>query len=539
MNTHTAVDQQIAADYDNVPYTSHAFHYAGPRHLRATAFLYGIDTVPLEHARVLELGCASGGNLLPFAAAYPDAQVVGVDLSSVQVDEGLRVVSELGLKNVQLHAMSLADITPDFGEFDYIIAHGVLSWVPPEVKAAILRICRENLAPNGLAYISYNTYPGWKANDVLRDAMMLNTYGAADDADRLARGKAMLLLLSQGMARSNPMASALSQAVAGLERYSDYYLTHEYLEAFNTPCYLVEFVSAAQDVGLAYVGDAESQTELPTLYGQNVQLHLSLTAIGQPKAMRQQFLDFAIGRSFRKSMLVHAESASSILDLPDPSRLAQLRFAGMYVQVNNSEASAAGQTVLRNQAANELTTNDPMVLATTEALSAAWPGSLPFADIVAMVKSCAPEPISDEAAIVSAQEAVSSLYRIGMVHLAREPLPNESGRAEGLPNIDPAFLKVLRMRERGKTMTGGFNLWHENVNLTLREAEGFVLQFLNGQHSVRQLRALLCDAWTQGKVSAIDGKSLRGKRNLDGAAQNALRALLELLRYRGVLSGSI
>jgi methyltransferase-like protein len=373
----------------------------------------------------------------------------------------------------------------------------------------------------------------------LRDAMMLNTVGASDDGERLARGKAMLSLLSQGVASSNPMASALTQAVAGLERYSDYYLTHEYLEAFNTPCYLVEFLSAAQDAGLVYVGDAESQSEVAALYGQNVQLNLSLTAIGQPKAMRQQFLDFAVGRSFRKSLLVPAELASFILDLPDQNRLAQLRFAGMYAHVNNAEAAAAGQTVLCNQTGGELTTNDPLVLATTEALSTAWPASVPFSDIVAAVKARCVEPISEETAHADALAAVHSLCRIGMVHLAREPLPNEAAFTEGLPSVDLAFLKVHSMRLQGRTMTGGFNLWHENVNLTLREAEMLVLPFLDGQHSLRQLRTLLCEAWTQGKVSSIDGKSLRGQRNLETAAQIALRVLLDLLRKRGVLSGGI
>lgn len=78
------------------------------------------------------------GNLLPFALAYPQAHIVGVELSSVQVNQGLEVVQALGVQNLHLHAMSLTDITPEFRQFDSIIAHGVFSWVPPEVREAML-----------------------------------------------------------------------------------------------------------------------------------------------------------------------------------------------------------------------------------------------------------------------------------------------------------------------------------------------------------------------------------------------------------------
>ena len=132
-----ARNEQIAAHYDAQPYDSNAFYYSSPAHLRAAAYLYGIDTPPVANARVLELGCAAGGNLLPFACMYPNATAVGVDLSEVQVNQGKELIERMGLTNLQLHAMSITDITPEFGIFDYIIVHGVFSWVPPEVRDAI------------------------------------------------------------------------------------------------------------------------------------------------------------------------------------------------------------------------------------------------------------------------------------------------------------------------------------------------------------------------------------------------------------------
>lgn len=176
------LNQAISNAYDETPYVSNAISHSAPGQLRAVAHLFGHAAPPLNQARVLEIGCAAGGNLLPFAAAHPDAKIVGVDLSSAQVSEGRQVIERLGLRNIELLAMSLTDITPDFGQFDYIITHGVYSWIPAEVREGLMRVCRENLAPAGVAYISYNTYPGWKVSEVVRDALVLGTFGASTSA---------------------------------------------------------------------------------------------------------------------------------------------------------------------------------------------------------------------------------------------------------------------------------------------------------------------------------------------------------------------
>lgn len=142
--------QAISDAYDETPYISEPFSYTSPGSLRAVASLYGLSTPALENAKVLELGCAAGGNLLPFALTYPNARVVGIDLAPQQIDAGQQVAEKAGARNLELRAMSITDIGTDSGVFDYIICHGVFSWVPPEVRDAIFRVCRENLAPTAL-----------------------------------------------------------------------------------------------------------------------------------------------------------------------------------------------------------------------------------------------------------------------------------------------------------------------------------------------------------------------------------------------------
>jgi cyclopropane fatty-acyl-phospholipid synthase-like methyltransferase len=90
---------QLREDYDRTPYTSNSFPQSAPGHLAAIAHLFGLETAEVSSARVLEIGCAGGGNLIPFAAAHPQAHVVGIDLSQVQVDQGRTRAQALGLNN--------------------------------------------------------------------------------------------------------------------------------------------------------------------------------------------------------------------------------------------------------------------------------------------------------------------------------------------------------------------------------------------------------------------------------------------------------
>src|SRR6185503_4920215 len=105
-------------------------------------------------ARVIEIGCAAGGNLIPYAAAHPQARVVGIDLSQVQIDQGRARTRALGLDNVDLIAGDIARMDlAGLGQFDFVIAHGVYSWVPAEVQKALLSAFRRLLAPEGVAYM--------------------------------------------------------------------------------------------------------------------------------------------------------------------------------------------------------------------------------------------------------------------------------------------------------------------------------------------------------------------------------------------------
>src|SRR5262249_31003951 len=154
-----------------VPYGDNVFPNTHPERMAAVASLFGLRTAPADDCRVLDLGCGTGANLIPMALVLPGSRFVGIDLSQRQIAHGQRTVAELGLTNVDLRPLSILDVGGDLGTFDYVICHGVFSWVPPAVQDKILDVCRDNLRPDGVAYVSYNTYPGWHIRGMIREMM--------------------------------------------------------------------------------------------------------------------------------------------------------------------------------------------------------------------------------------------------------------------------------------------------------------------------------------------------------------------------------
>ena len=117
--------------------------------MQAVAHLFGIETPALAQCRVLELGCAVGGNIVPMAYSLPRATLVGIDLVASQIETAQKFAAASGVQNLELRAANIMDVTPQWGRFDYVIAHGVFSWVPHEVAEKVLQICAEQLTPNG------------------------------------------------------------------------------------------------------------------------------------------------------------------------------------------------------------------------------------------------------------------------------------------------------------------------------------------------------------------------------------------------------
>src|SRR5262245_44970573 len=289
--------------YDEVPYNSYSFPESHPDRMATVAHLFGLKPVSPENCRVLELGAASGGNIAPMAALYPNSQFIGIDLSKRQVDAGKQLYEPLGMKNLELRHNSILDVDDSFGKFDYIICHGVYSWVPNEVQEKIMAICHDNLTENGVAYISYNTLPGWHMRGMIRDMMRYHSMRFKEPAVRIAQARALLdfIAKSVGTGGENPYSALLKVATQFLKQSEDWYLYHEHLEEINAPVYFHQFVERAQKAGLRFLGESMVRQMVPGNYPQEVEQVLQRLA---PDIIyMEQYMDFLRNRMFRQTLL--------------------------------------------------------------------------------------------------------------------------------------------------------------------------------------------------------------------------------------------
>jgi methyltransferase-like protein/protein-L-isoaspartate O-methyltransferase len=294
--------------YDLVPYTSYAFSQTHPEVLFTIARLFGREPPSPRRARVLELGCAGGGNLIPMAFNAPESELVGVDLSSRQVAAARERIERLGLRNIDVRAMSIADVDRSLGTFDYILCHGVYSWVPPDVRRSILDICGSQLSPTGVAYISYNTLPGWNMVRTIRDLMLFHAQHLGSPEERIEQARAILPFVVEALeAEASPYADYLRNELQELAQRSDDYLFHEYLELFNEPVYFADFIAAARERGLDYL----AETDLASMFAGNMPDGTASRLFEvEDIVATEQYMDFIRNRRFRCTLLVHADGAT-------------------------------------------------------------------------------------------------------------------------------------------------------------------------------------------------------------------------------------
>lgn len=292
--------------YDEVPYESHAFPQSHPNRLAVIGYLFGMNPAPVSHCRVLELGSASGGNIIPMAFYLPESRFVGIDLSAHQVMTGQTMIRELGLTNIRLEHADIADVDTSWGKFDYILCHGVYSWVPDIVRDKIMIIAAANLAPDGIAYISYNTYPGWHLHETFRYAMLYHTRKIRDPWERVRKAKELVETLSRHIpTENNPYLLSVRNDMETIRQSSDSSVFHEHLEDVNKPVYFHQFAEHAERHNLQYLGEADIGSMLTHNFPDETVR--DITQISDNVIALEQYMDFLRNRPFRQSLLCHKE----------------------------------------------------------------------------------------------------------------------------------------------------------------------------------------------------------------------------------------
>lgn len=371
--------------YDELPYPGLPFAETHPDRLATMATLYGMMPAPVERCRVLELGCGDAGNLIPMAFALPGSTFTGIDLAGTAILRGQELAGLVRLSNIDLRQMNLLEFDSNSGEFDYIIAHGLYSWVPPEARERILEICKTHLAQNGVAYISYNTYPGGHLRDAVRRMMQYHVRDVAGSEERCNRARELLeFLLAAHSAQDEYEVFLRSQIQYILEAGPGHFF-HDELNEFNYRFYFHEFVKDAARHDLQFIAETNLLGSQSGALPPGVVETMPALA-DEDHLVREQYMDFVKLRNFRKSLLCHA---GVHLD----RRLNPSFVRGLFAASPASPASA--ESLLSETAAAEfkfpkggnMSTNHPLAKAAMLHLGRIWPAVIPFSNLLETARS--------------------------------------------------------------------------------------------------------------------------------------------------------
>jgi methyltransferase-like protein/protein-L-isoaspartate O-methyltransferase len=492
--------QAFMNSYDSVPYPTFAQPQTHPRRLETIAWLLSLPAPSSQNCRVLELGCGDGSNLIPMAVAAPECQFVGIDASSVQIEMGRQWVNDLRLTNIQLEHRAIEQLDASWGSFDYIVCHGVFSWVPQRVQLAILRLVRELLTAEGIAYISYNTQPGWHGRGAIRNMMgyHVGRFSSDDPRERIGRARGLLDFLTRATAgNQDSYGLLLRENLAQLSQLPDAYLFHEHLEEINEPIWFLDFCEMLSGMELRYVGEADFSAMIEPA-GLSDEIRHELQELAPRLLEKEQYLDFLRNRSFRQTLICRAGRQPNYA--VGSERIHDL-FVGSQMIPNASSVDYSSDVVQVFELGTEttLSTQLPIFKAALVALRQAWPNLLPFEILLQQAHQLLEqanlmrERLDCKTELAKALLTTYSSTSQPVVELSRQPV-----RLTGEPSDAPMASPLVRLQSNRSQIVS--NLRHESVRLT--QAERFLVAHLDGKRSRDELLEIFSEQFPEAFESS-------------------------------------
>lgn len=484
--------------YDEMPYATLAQRSTDPNRLSAIGRLYGVDVPSPERAAIIEIGCGTGTNLIHIAERFPGSQCVGIDISERHIAEGRRLATAAGIKNIELRHGDLQSENLAPGRFDYVICHGVYSWVPPHVQQQILRTVSSAVSENGLVYVSYNVLPGWRQRGAIRDIMITgaqyksvvsNSYAPEE---RLRGGLEFLSLVASARQLEGDLYG--SYIKESLRRFKDShpaYLFHEYLEEHNSAVRFSDLMEQVELHGLKFVAETKAAMMSADDLGEDVQEYLG--RLGDDIITREQCLDVIRNRVFRETLLCKGHHSLK-RDLK-ASVFKSLHFVSDYRYVRDTHQGSEFREVTEG---NLVTTpRDEHARALTFIGSAGYAGA-PFSALCDELRREGSLEI-DERIVM---HMVVRLWRAGFVDVALERSPITT-KIQGIARVSEVA-RYQVAQEQGPVIA----LQHRSCGLSALERQ--IIAMSDGQRSFEDILS----------VVGVDGQSR--------AASDALSRLVEL-----------
>ena len=497
-------------DYDLLPYISMPIVYSQPARLAALATLHGLAAPAAECARVLELGCASGGNIIPLAARYPRARFLGLDISQTHVEAGRRRIAALGLRNIEIRREDVAASSFAGDRFDYILCHGVFSWVPRAVQDAIFRVCAQHLTDPGVAVISYNVLPGWHLRNVVRGICLRHAGAEGSPHERVARAREILDAVAGMADAADPYGHVVRGEAARIARQPASYILGEFLASDNAPCTFGEFAARAAQFDLTWLCEGDLPSSAPETFAPKAAARIRAFA-GDNETTVQEYTDVFSGRTFRRSVVVRSTHAAQ-RSQPSPDRLRGLHVASA---IKPDPAGGGDRPPgFIDHRGGSIEVNHPAVHRAFTQLAERFPSTSSLSELTGRGSS------ADHEQRIS--KAVFRLLTSGRALVSSVPL-NCGGAGADFPRVWP-----LARAEAAAGQPWVTSPRHTSVILT--QVLRVLMPWLDGKHDRESLAALIASAHRAGTIELGDVRGAPGAPATDTpvealAVDHALRYL--------------
>jgi methyltransferase-like protein/2-polyprenyl-3-methyl-5-hydroxy-6-metoxy-1,4-benzoquinol methylase len=446
--------------YDEVLYPSYTHNQTHPDRLATLAMLFGMTPAPVENCRVLELGCGTGSNLIPMAFYLPESEFVGVDLAARPIATGQNQIETFGLKNIKLRQLNLMDVSPELGKFDYIIAHGLFSWVPAEVQDKILAICQEHLNPQGIAYVSYNAYPGGHVRKMVREMMLFHVRDLQEPLEQVGQALALIKFLSEGQIRNDRYSEFIKEEFEHVSKYEAAHIYHDSLARVNSPSYFYEFMNQAARYNLQFLAEADFfEMQYLNCPPQVAEVLSGIAA--KSIILKEQYLDFLKCRLFRQTLLCHNDI--EIKRTANSERLMNFYLASpVKPSAEKPDVRSTEVEEFRGGKGGVVATDHPLAKAAFLHLGRIYPEKLHFKELLAKARSLVDMEVEADDAVRNKETKV--LAEILLQTYASNLLVTEVSER-------PVASPLARLQvQHGTTVT---NMLHVNL-----EFEGVLLKRL-------------------------------------------------------------
>ncbi len=542
-------ENKLQRSYEDVPYPDMCYPQTHPDRLATLATLFGLKPAPVTNCRVLELGCANGGNIIPMAYGLPGSEFVGIDFSSRQIETGQSIVDNLGIRNIKLVQADILNLQHDIGKFDYIIAHGFYSWIPDDVREGFMTMCKHNLSSDGIIYINFNTYPGWHMKDAFRNMMIYHTRKVAHLPDRVKNSRQLISFMSESINVNDRYGTFLNayDHLAKLynqfiihkrktEDVGDTLLLHDELEEINDAFYFHEFIDHAARHNLQYIVEADLPSSVTGNFPSKIEK--ALLDMSNDIIELEQYMDFVRNRTFRQSLLCRDNMNIDRSLKPEPSWVAVF-YVASHISPINKDVNMLDNSVVEFHSADGAvaTTSHPVLKAAMLHLTRISPKAILLTTLLEdAVQFVYNNKLKNLDAAIIDRETHVLLEFIMQLHSQSLGLIELKVHEPGFvvePKERPSASKLARFQ-----LTLGYNevtnLRHERISL--QRISSHLLPLLDGRNNRKELLDILISQVKDGSIQLTqNGRQVDNESAMRNYMGNELEINLKWLGRMALL----